>query len=170
MLSQAEEAAGDEEKSEVDLVDRARKYSHFCRNAGRALAQSLQHDLPTQWTGPQCELTLQTTADDVIFIGDYEVAASGLSALSLGDALTGRIASPLKYRVEYRGTLRGSVIVGTVTRNRADETAPVKTLLGTIERQPTPVMLRILEDGRTIEALEGLSNGEPRTSEWVAKN
>jgi tetratricopeptide (TPR) repeat protein len=168
VLNRASEVRAHEENRETELLEKAKLLSHFYREFGRALARRVSGDLASKWVGPDCELEMQLDGDRVTLVGVYEVSLGGLMAALM--PTRGLVApSPLMYRVEYRGAMRGHTIVGTVSRGRVDQTASTPSILGSTEGPPIVALLEVAEGENVIHVLERPKNGEPRTYELTRR-
>lgn len=164
VLNRANEVRAYEEEKETESLEKAKPLSHFYREFGRALVRRASGNLASIWVGPSCELEFRRNGDQVTLIGVYEMPDGGLAAALMGHR--GLAApSPILYRVEYRGALRGHTIVGTVSRVRVNETPSTPSILGSAEGPPIVALLEIAEGENLMHVLERSKNGEPRMYE-----
>jgi tetratricopeptide (TPR) repeat protein len=168
VLNRAEEARTYEDKKEAEVLEKAKLLSHFYREFGRALSRRVSDNLASKWVGPDCELELQRDGDRVVLSGVYEMPLGGLAA-ALMPKTTFAVPSPLLYRVEYRGAMRGHTIVATVLRGRIDEPVRTPSLLGNMEAPPIVALLDIAESESVIHVLERSKNSEARSYELTRK-
>lgn len=143
------------------ILVEARPVSGIYLQLGKAMLRPSIHDLPTNWHGPKSDLMVTLKGDRITAAGEYTEQPSGLAsaiAQSFGPQ------TPLTYRVEYEGTVRGRAVVGSVQQSRAASS----TLLGSWS-SPTPFVMFISNDGRTIEVIEEPRGAKPKRYKFEAK-
>lgn len=94
------------------------------------------------------EMTLQDSA--FVAKGNYERQQSGGGFLGLG--LSSK-TPPMRCTVEYRGSLRGCAIKGTVAHERDDERQSIKNLLGSNETE-TRFLMVLSDDKSELRVME----------------
>jgi hypothetical protein len=149
-----------EDKQEEEVVQRARPKSDFYNQFGRAAARTEPNTLPESWEGPNCMLNATLVGADFKAVGSCELpSALGLAA-ALG-ATFGLAAksAPDRFRVEYRGTLRGCAIQRSVTRTKEGE--PPKTLLASLD-DTSSVSMVLTDDGRELKVMESPLKDTPQ--------
>lgn len=151
----------EEEKQETSIYEKAKPVSEFFRSFGHARTKPLSIGLQGTWKAPVCNVVVQIDGTSFVARGTYEVAATGLLAATL----LGTIATdsaPIKYLLEYQGTLYGQTISGTVSRGQVGITksATTSTLL-VVETKPTFLMW-LGDAGNVINVMERPTPDESR--------
>lgn len=148
-LARIHDIPEEEDKKEEELRKKARIASEFYGAFGRATALPLPMLFATAWKGH--EFTLSVHFDGLAFSAsaDYDVPVNAL-ALAMTRQEPGRPAPVQKYRIEFRGTVWGSAIVGEVTRKRAGQVA---TILAGSESD-YDALIFTSDGGRTMRVLE----------------
>jgi tetratricopeptide (TPR) repeat protein len=124
IIARLKEQPDEEDKKEVEILAKAKPISDFYAEYGRALSRSEPCGLAKRWKGPACSLdvTLQGSIFDAK--GSYEISHKTLRDFLLGQAdnlTSSDKAPPVRYQVEYLGSLRGGAIEGRVIQGRAYE-------------------------------------------------
>lgn len=152
----------EEDKKETELLQKAKPISEFYKDFGRSVAKLTPPNLPSRWEGPDCALDTSVKGASFVATGSYDQRTLGLIALAMFGRGTSSEADakPVRFRVEYRGTIKGHAIVGTVTRRREDEQPKASSLLASEE---APRVLMVLsDDGTEIRVLKQAKTGTPR--------
>jgi tetratricopeptide (TPR) repeat protein len=154
-----------EDKKETATYEKAKPISEFYRRFGSSLVKVQTVDIVGKWKSPSCPLELTVDGNAVIIIGTYEQRRLGLGMLANPYAKNNSV--PLQYIVEYRGSVQGMTIVGSVQHRQADD-APQKftSLLGSAEINPS-VFMWIASSGDKIHVLERNEKSEPRLYEFT---
>lgn len=136
----------DELKQEEEIVLKTEPRSRFLRDAGRALVCETVLELSESFNSKDCSLAVTRSDNRLIFSGSYEKKPVGLGFL-----FGGTNSTPHKYEVKYEMIARGRTLFGTVFTKRIDK-EETKSLFS--DDKPTPVIMVIAEDQKTIRVME----------------
>lgn len=149
-LARLKEVPGEEETKLAELLQKARPVGEFYKSFGRAIGAREPSEVPSILVGPDCPLTVQLDGSLFFATGSYERSGGVLTNALLG--FGGSISSG-RYRVEYRGTLRGRTVDGIAKRTQEDEPATTPSLLGPFNDEKRVLMI-LSEDGREVQVME----------------
>ncbi|MEF8723392.1 MAG: hypothetical protein V5B30_12570 [Candidatus Accumulibacter delftensis] len=155
------ERVDEEERKETDIYRKAKPESDFYRAYGCAWTRPLTGDLSGTWKAPNGNVLLSVEETIVTARGTYEVSqAIGLAAGLRG--WNGANPASLRYILEYRGTLHGRTISGSVTRKK--EEGEEKTSIASLLRsESSPDFLMWADDpGNVLYVMERQSTGGSR--------
>jgi tetratricopeptide (TPR) repeat protein len=162
-LSRIKEIPEEEDKIEAEAFEKARQISEFYKEFGRAVAIPTPETLSTHWKGPDC--VLNVTLGEAVFTatGIYERSSGGalLDLTIFGGINSNTKSTKERYRIEYKGTVRGQAIVANVVRELDSKQTKAPSLLGVLDDHVT-VLLLLREDGSEILAFEKSKAGAPR--------
>lgn len=160
-LGRLKELPDEEEKSELEAFSKASLKSDFYRQLGSALSRSFPLNPPMVWQGKRGALSLVVDGQNFRLTGAYEDRATGIVGLALrgaGGVGSDNDTKPVRRIIQYTGVLRGSAMLGKVSRKRVDDVHAVPSLLGSIDDSQQVLMfldaekkkLNVLEvDGRS---------------------
>ncbi|WP_295133828.1 tetratricopeptide repeat protein [uncultured Reyranella sp.] len=152
-----------ETKREEAFLKEARPISETYAELGKAMLRRSTISLPMNWKGPKCDLLVTISGDRIAAEGEFTEQPSGLAS-----AIAGRSSSPpapLPVRIEYEGVIRGRAVVGSVQQQNLARS----TLLGSWS-PPTPLLMFIRDDGRTIDVIEEPRGGKPKRYQLQASS
>lgn len=131
----------EENKKELELLDKAKPVSEFYREYGRAVRQEDIREHVGRWCGPDCELEVIIKGNVFLATGNYEVPRSGLR---LHEALMGLSGPPPtidQYRVRYTGKITGHAGEVEIIREEITKASITSTLLGGMENCKKAIMV-----------------------------
>lgn len=147
-----------EDERQAELLEKAQIKSEFYRQFGRAVTQEEPTELANQWNGPDCDLTVKLSGTEFTAVGSY---ARPKLAYPFAFAVTpsiGRTPELDRFRVEYKGVLRGRAIEGFVTQTKegASQTLGASQGLGLLSAidDKKKVLLVLSDDGNEMKAME----------------
>jgi tetratricopeptide (TPR) repeat protein len=144
-----------EDEKQVNLLEKAQIKSEFYRQFGRAVSREEPTELANQWSGPDCDLTVKLSGTEFIAVGSYARPKGALFAIALGVPPS---SEPDRFRVEYRGVVRGRAIEGFVTRTKegASHTLGASHDLGLLSAtdDKKKVLLVLSDNGNEMKAME----------------
>lgn len=153
-LARLKELPDEENETEAELLRKSKPKSNFYRQLGRAMSRCNPSQSPDRWEGPDCVLNVRILGSEFSAEGSYERPPSPLALAMMGGLLSGRDTSSAdRFRVEYRGTLRGRAIEGYVTRTKEGAPPVRRTLLGSMEDE-TKVLMVLADDGSELRVME----------------
>jgi hypothetical protein len=170
-LGRLKELPDEEEKSEAEAFAKASPKSDFYRKFGAALSRSLPSDLPTVWHGKRGPLGCVLDGRNITFTGFYEDRATGIISLALrgiSGVATDTDIQPVRWVIQFTGTLHGRAVLGRVTRKRVDNAKVATSLLGSIDDSQRVLMVYDFEQ-RELNILENDGRGAPSFYSLTAK-
>nr|MDP2190661.1 hypothetical protein [Rhodoferax sp.] len=168
-LGRLKELPDEEEKSELEVFSKASIKSDFYRQLGSALSRSFPLNPPAVWQGKRGALSLVVDGHNFTLTGTYEDRATGIIGMALrglSGAGSDNDAKPVRRIIQYTGVLRGSALLGKVSRKRLDDAHAVRSLLGSIDDSQQVLMffdaeqkkLNVLEeDGKSAPSFYSLT-------------
>jgi hypothetical protein len=162
-LGRLKELPDEEEKSEAEAFAKASPKSDFYRKFGAALSRSLPLDLPTVWQGKGGSLSCVLDGRNITFTGTYEDRATGIIGLALrglSSGVTDADIKPVRWIIQYTGTVHGRAVLGKVSRKRIDNEQVATSLLGSIDDSQQVLMVYDSEQ-RELNVLEKDGRGAP---------
>jgi tetratricopeptide (TPR) repeat protein len=164
IIAQLKEQPDEEDKKEAEILEKAKPISDFYTEYGRALSRVEPATLAKRWKGRDCslEVTLQGSVFDAR--GSYELQPGSLASLLLrssGDFASGDKPSPVRYQVEFHGSLCGCAVEGSVVRGREDERQQAQSLLSPNENEARVLMI-VSDDGNEIRVMERKQGTSPK--------
>lgn len=162
-LGRLKELPDEEEKSEAEAFAKASPKSVFYRKFGAALSRSLPLDLPTVWRGKRGSLSCVVDGRNITFTGTYEDRATGIIGLTLrglSSVATDADIKPVRWTIQYTGTLHGRAVLGKVSRKRVDNAQVATSLLGSTDDSQQVLMVHDAEKGE-LNVLEKDGRGVP---------
>jgi tetratricopeptide (TPR) repeat protein len=159
-LASAKTAADSEAEKEGEILQSGKPVSDFYRAFGRAYVQPLSRDISGRWEIPNGHVDLVREGNTVTGLGVYEIKGGFLSLMSasLGDAMAG---TPVRYVVEYRATIYGAALVGTVSRRQEGALPKTASLLDGDAAKPRDCLMWISDSGSEISTLEEAESAHP---------
>ncbi len=162
-LGRLKELPDEEEKSEAEAFAKASPKSDFYRKFGAALTRSLPLDFPTVWQGKRGSLSCVIDGRNISLTGTYEDRATGIIGLALrglSSVATDADISPVRWIIQYTGTLHGRAVIGKVSRKRVDNAQVATSLLGSID-DSQQVLMAYDDEQRELSVLEKDGRGTP---------
>jgi tetratricopeptide (TPR) repeat protein len=161
-LASAKGAVESEKEKETKIFDSAKPVRDFLRAFGRAFAQPMSKDISGRWNSQSYGVINLARADrSLTGSGSYDIPALGALSSILGGGL-GTASPPVRYVVEYQGTLFGGAVIGTVSRHR-EGAIPTATLLGGGESKPRECLMWVSDSGDMISVLEQSGGTSPNS-------
>jgi tetratricopeptide (TPR) repeat protein len=169
-LNRLKDLPEDESRKEAEVIEQAKPISDFYRAFGEALMRPLPAVLADTWRGPDCPLEFNVEDGRLVARGQYERAQGGLLlAMMSHEGFAGKTdAAPLRFRVEYVATARGSALVGQVKRFREGEVLKGAAATFLAQEEAPQILMVVSADGRLIRVLERSKNTSQRTYEFKA--
>ena len=162
-LARLTELPDKESDRESELLEKAKPKSEFYKQLGRAVTRSDPNELAGLWEGPDCVLDVKSRGGEFRAAGSYERQSSGflgLLAPSAGGSTSGD-STPVRFRVEYSGTMRGRAIEAHVTRDREGAKPRASTLLSS-SIDETKVFMFLTDDENELRVMEISPGNDPR--------
>jgi tetratricopeptide (TPR) repeat protein len=152
-----------EQKTEAELLGKARPLSDFYKQFGRAVSKPGSADIATRWNGPQCELLVRIVGGKFEATGSYEESSPGSTLVALTNpfAMAAAQSKPDRYHVKYIGTCRGNAIEGTMSRTLEDDPTKIRSLLSSAEYK-TRILMVLTDDCNEIRVMEKPERSTPR--------
>jgi tetratricopeptide (TPR) repeat protein len=147
-----------EDEKQAELLEKAQIKSEFYRQFGRAVTQEEPTELANQWNGPDCDLTLKLSGTKFTAVGSYaRPKLANPFAIAVMPSI-GRTPELDRFRVEYKGVLRGRAIEGFVTQTKEGASQGLGAsqdldLLSAIDDKKK-VLLVLSDDGNEMKAME----------------
>jgi len=156
LLNRLQVVDDEEDQKLKEALEKVKAKAAFYRELGKNAVVETPTAIAKTWAAREGTLTAQLTDDQFKLIGNYEMPASGLTAV-LG------IATPVseKYLIEYSGYLCGRMFSGTVTRTREGVTAGLWDF-------PSKTLMYFSPDGTILNVMENASSPQPTFCELRA--
>jgi Tfp pilus assembly protein PilF len=154
-LARLKELPDKENEKEAELLEKAKPKSDFYKQFGRAVSRADPNELTGRWEGPDCVLDVKSRDEEFRTAGTYERHSSGLLGL-YASGVGGSTSSdntPVRFRVEYSGTLRGRAIEARVTRKQEGAMPIASTLLGS-STDETRVLMFVTSHENELRVME----------------
>jgi hypothetical protein len=163
-IARLKEQPDEEDKKEVEILEKAKPISDFYAEYGRALSRAAPRDLAKRWKGPACSLDVTLQGSIFNGKGSYEQSPNTLSGIFLsqaGNLTLGDKAPPVRYQVEYHGSIRGCAIEGRVIRGREYEQREGHSEPRENENEAKVLMI-VSDDGNEIRVMERKQWSSPK--------
>lgn len=154
-ITKLRELPEQEDEKEKEILTKTRKLKEFFVSYGKAMLNNAPSSLDSNWTSPNCPVSVTLKNGEFIAEGSYEVKGLGATLLQQETQVN-------RFKVIYTGKLTGMSIQGTMVIDRDDEPKGAKSLLGIDSNKHEIIM--VIND--TLDIIDVYDKNEPENARF----